>query len=47
MSKIIIEKNTKKKKCEYCNYIWIPRTLTVKACPRCKRYFYHDEEDTQ
>jgi rubrerythrin len=25
--------------CEYCDYVWTPRTESPKSCPRCKRHF--------
>ena len=34
----------KTKTCGQCNYTWIPTKEKVKACPRCKRYFYYDDE---
>lgn len=30
-------------KCVRCGYQWEPRTWPVKACPRCKSYFWDRE----
>lgn len=31
------------RECEFCNYTWISRVSSPKACPRCKRRFDYKE----
>ena len=37
-------KNQEQMVCENCGYKWIPISLRVKACPKCKVYFNYDNE---
>lgn len=34
-------------KCEICEFEWVPRVKSPKACPRCKRYNYYKDTNKQ
>lgn len=39
---ILIKKNY----CKKCNYEWIPRKHSALCCPKCKSYYW-DQEDSE